>query len=59
VAEDGAPGALAQDSNSRYATLLAAEQAVREQLWAGESWRRQWLEGGRLVERPRQRETQA
>ncbi|MCX6927802.1 MAG: ATP-binding cassette domain-containing protein, partial [Verrucomicrobia bacterium] len=56
VAEDGVPAALAQNSSSRYATLLAAERAVREQLWAGECWRRQWLEGGRLVERPLEKE---
>jgi ATP-binding cassette subfamily B protein len=50
--EDGDPRKLAQVETSRYAALLAAEEAVREHLWAGAMWRRQRLENGRLVERP-------
>jgi ATP-binding cassette subfamily B protein len=50
LAEDGSPAELARQSGSRYASLLAAEQAVREELWSGKIWRRQWLEDGRLVE---------
>jgi ABC-type bacteriocin/lantibiotic exporter with double-glycine peptidase domain len=51
LVEDGAPAALAEKSYSRYAALLSAEKAVRQQLWAGDIWRRQYLEDGRLVER--------
>jgi len=51
LVEDGTPSALARNPGSRYAALLAAEQVVREQLWSGAMWRRQWLEGGRLVDR--------
>jgi ATP-binding cassette subfamily B protein len=52
VVEDGAPRALAASPASRYAALLAAEEAVRETLWASGRWRRLRLAGGRLVEQP-------
>jgi ATP-binding cassette subfamily B protein len=50
LAEDGSPAALAGQSGSRYASLLAAERSVRDELWSGKIWRRHWLEGGKLVE---------
>ena len=51
LAEDGSTSDLARQPGSRYAALLAAEKQVREELWSGQVWRRQWLEGGRIVER--------
>jgi len=50
IAEDGSPATLAGQLGSRYAALLAAETQVREKLWSGALWRRQWLESGHLVE---------
>jgi ATP-binding cassette subfamily B protein len=43
VVDDGVPEALAQSENSRYHALLQAENAVREELWADEKWRKIWL----------------
>ncbi len=51
IVEQGSPQILA-GADSRYAALLAAEQAVRSGLWKGASWRRMRLEGGRLVAEP-------
>ncbi len=50
LVEDDAPAVLAAKPGSRYAALLEAENQVRRQLWTGADWRRQRLEGGRLVE---------
>lgn len=49
IAEDGAPADLTAGAGSRYARLLRAEADVRATLGAG-SWRRLWLEDGRLHE---------
>jgi ATP-binding cassette subfamily B protein len=48
VVEDGQPRVLAEGP-SRYATMLAAEKAVRAGLWSGPGWKRLRLDGGRLV----------
>ncbi len=48
VVEDGQPRVLAEGP-SRYATMLAAEKAVRAGLWSGAGWKRLRLDGGRLV----------
>jgi ABC-type bacteriocin/lantibiotic exporter with double-glycine peptidase domain len=50
IVEDGAPLELARRSGSRYRSLLEAEEAVREGLWAGVAWRRLRLEKGCLSE---------
>ena len=52
VVEDSGPARLAAQETSRYRAMLKAEEAVRTGLWASGLWRRQWLEGGRLVEQP-------
>jgi ABC-type transport system involved in cytochrome bd biosynthesis fused ATPase/permease subunit len=39
IIEDGSPGQLAK-SQSRYRDLLDAEEAVRQDLWKGDQWRR-------------------
>ena len=44
------PGALASQPDSRYQTLLAAEEAVRVGLWQSADWRRLLMAGGRLTE---------
>ncbi|HEX8116169.1 MAG TPA: ATP-binding cassette domain-containing protein, partial [Pyrinomonadaceae bacterium] len=48
VVEDGRPSELASDTDSRYASLLAAEEEVRTGMWSGGEWRRLRLEGQRL-----------
>ncbi|MBW3669283.1 MAG: ABC transporter permease, partial [Actinobacteria bacterium] len=50
VVEDGTPAELAARPGSRYAALLAAEEAVRAALWDDPSWRRLHLDGGRVRE---------
>lgn len=50
VVEDGTPADLAAQADSRYAALLAAEEAVRAALWDDPSWRRLRLDGGRVRE---------
>ncbi|HKE16645.1 MAG TPA: ABC transporter ATP-binding protein, partial [Kofleriaceae bacterium] len=51
IIEDGGPRELASRSGSRYAQLLAAEDAVRRGLWDRPGWRRLRLEDGAVVER--------
>jgi len=43
VVDDGVPEELAHREDSRYYALLQAENAVREELWADEKWRKIWL----------------
>lgn len=50
VVEDGPPADLAAQAGSRYAALLAAEDAVRAALWDDPTWRRLRLDGGRVCE---------
>jgi ATP-binding cassette subfamily B protein len=51
IVEDGSPAELAEMAGSRYRTLLDAEDAVRRGLWAAASWRRLWVEGGKVEEK--------
>jgi ABC-type multidrug transport system, ATPase and permease components len=51
IVEDGTPAELIERPNSRYRAMLEAEEAVREGLWSGSSWRRLWLERGQLIEK--------
>ena len=50
IVEDANPADLAADENSRYRSLLEAEEAVRRNLWSGENWRRLLLKDGLLQE---------
>jgi ATP-binding cassette subfamily B protein len=43
VVDDGVPQELAQREDLRYYALMQAENAVREELWADEKWRKIWL----------------
>jgi ATP-binding cassette subfamily B protein len=52
VVEDGSPAELLGQANSRYQELFRAEQSVREGLWSDASWRRLWLEDGRIQTPP-------
>jgi ATP-binding cassette subfamily B protein len=47
IVEDGVPARLAQRA-SRYRELLDAEQAVRDELWNGDYWRRLTMQDGQL-----------
>lgn len=53
LVEDAAPAGLLAQPESRYHTLLAAEKAVRQELWEDEVWRHLWLEKGQLRETPK------
>lgn len=48
VAEDGDPSMLALQDDSRYASLLQAERAVKEEFWSGSEWRRIRIDSGSL-----------
>ncbi|MCH7749999.1 MAG: ABC transporter ATP-binding protein [Acidobacteria bacterium] len=50
VIEQGPPQGLARKASSRYRALLEMEGQVRERLWSNASWRRLWLQDGRLQE---------
>jgi ATP-binding cassette subfamily B protein len=50
IAEDGAPADLAAQPGSRYRRMLDAEAELRNGLFAGERFRRIWLEGRTLRE---------
>ncbi len=50
IVEDGNPEQLARQSDSRYRTLLEAEESVREGSWSSGGWRHLRLEDGRLSE---------
>ncbi len=50
IVEDDSPTVLLAQPESRYYTLLAAEKAVRQELWEGKEWRHLWLEKGELRE---------
>ena len=47
--EDDQPTKLAQQANSRFQSLLEAERAIREELWATMDWRHLKLEEGTLT----------
>ena len=53
IIEDGSPSQLSRQPNSRYRSLLLAEEAVRKGLWSGVAWRRLLLDGGHLIENGR------
>ena len=50
VAEYDTAQALAAGEGSRYAAILAADRAVREEVWSDPSWRRIEMHDGRLAE---------
>jgi ABC-type transport system involved in cytochrome bd biosynthesis fused ATPase/permease subunit len=47
IVEDGNPARLAW-KETRYRDLLDAERSVRGRLWAGDYWRRIWVENGNV-----------
>ena len=51
LVEDDIPAVLLKQTDSRYYQLLAAEKAVRRELWEGKGWRHLWLEKGQLQEK--------
>ncbi len=50
IIEDGKPAELSRQPNSRYRSLLDAEQSVRKTLWTGVAWRRMQFNKGHLCE---------
>jgi ABC-type bacteriocin/lantibiotic exporter with double-glycine peptidase domain/class 3 adenylate cyclase len=49
IIEDGRPTELAQQPGSRFESMLQAERAIREQIWATSDWRHLKLEEGALT----------
>jgi ATP-binding cassette subfamily B protein len=49
IVQDGPPAELAKQAGSRFHSLLEAERAIREELWAGSDWRHLKLEEGELT----------
>ena len=49
IVEDGVPRTLALQP-SRYRALLAAERALRKEVWSGPQWRRLAVQDGRVVD---------
>jgi len=50
IVEDGAPAKLRAQPDSRYASLLKAEERLRASAWSAAAWRRVRLENGRIKE---------
>ena len=50
IVENGPPAELAQVRNSRYQSMMAVEDTVRNGFWSSTSWRRLRLESGQLIE---------
>ena len=50
ILEDGSPGELYANPESRYRALCDAESEVRERMWQGPRWRRLRMDSGTLVE---------
>jgi ABC-type bacteriocin/lantibiotic exporter with double-glycine peptidase domain len=57
IVEDGKPRELSR-ADSRYRSLLDAEETVRKTLWSGVDWRRLTLDKGQLSESHQQRREQ-
>jgi ABC-type bacteriocin/lantibiotic exporter with double-glycine peptidase domain len=51
IVEDGHPATLATQ-HSRYAQLLAEDQQVQADLWAGSHWRRLQVQAGQILATP-------
>ena len=51
IVEDGVPGDLLLDHQSRYGAMCSDEASVRSDLWASSNWRRWRMEAGKVVER--------
>jgi hypothetical protein len=52
IVEDGSPGELRANPNSRYASLARADEQARSELWGAAHWLRRSLREGRLKELP-------
>jgi len=50
IVEDASPDLLAAQPDSRYRSMLEAEEAVRQNMWGSVGWRKLKIDGGRLEE---------
>jgi ATP-binding cassette subfamily B protein len=50
IIEDGPPTLLLAHPGARYLDYMGADEAVRQDLWAGENWRHLFMVNGRLSE---------
>jgi ABC-type transport system involved in cytochrome bd biosynthesis fused ATPase/permease subunit len=51
IAEQGTPAELLSRTDSRYARLLAAEEAATTELWNSSLWRRVQIQSGQITEK--------
>ena len=51
IVEDGIPSELAECDGSRFASMLAVENSLRDSTWTGPGWRRFSIEDGRALSR--------
>ncbi|HEY1947915.1 MAG TPA: ATP-binding cassette domain-containing protein [Bryobacteraceae bacterium] len=51
IAEQGTPAELLSRTDSRYARLLAAEEAATTELWNNSLWRRVQIQSGQITEK--------
>lgn len=54
IVEDGVPRVLMETPDSRYHGLMEAEEVVRKNYWASETWRTLYLDAGRVTENLRE-----
>ncbi len=50
IVEDGVPRTLVEEPDSRSRALMEAEDVVRKNYWASETWRTLYLDAGRITE---------
>jgi ABC-type multidrug transport system ATPase subunit len=50
IIENGTPEELCTSPESRYASLLEAEEQTRSKMWSASIWRRIRIHSGRIVE---------
>jgi len=53
IVEEGAPAALLADARSAYSRLVAADAALRAEVWSPARWQRRVVDGGRVVDSER------
>jgi ABC-type bacteriocin/lantibiotic exporter with double-glycine peptidase domain len=54
IVEDGVPVELGRRPGSRYAELVRGDRDMHAREWSGASWRRVWIERGRIREEGRE-----
>ena len=50
IAEDGNPKELLQNKESKYSSMIRADEQLDSDIWSGVNWKKMWLENGNLKE---------